>query len=110
MASSWYANSLVGTTELVERVCPKVAQSGHRSSLGECPLLGEKRTCAGSDNHAYRKLCRPVSAAIGTSDRAAPFIKIKSARYCGTTPVRPTLIRAVCSVPSGILSARTMAM
>jgi len=35
---------------------PLLAQSGHRSSLGECPLLGEKRTCAGSDNHAYWKL------------------------------------------------------
>src|SRR5271166_4441089 len=98
-----------------------MAQSKHPDRVGECPLSGGKADIEckcygyasarfGSDNHAYRKLCRQVSAAIGTSDRAAPFIKIKSARYCGTTPARPTLMRAVCSVPSGILSARTMAM
>jgi hypothetical protein len=57
-----------------------------------------------SRGRALSGFCSSNSAFI------APFIKIKSARYCGTTPARPTLMRAVCSVPSGILSARTMAM
>jgi hypothetical protein len=53
----------------------------------------------------------PVSGFCSSNSAfIVPFIKIKSARYCGTTPARPTLMRAVCSVPSGILSARTMAM
>jgi hypothetical protein len=41
-----------------------VAQSRHPDRVGECPLSGVKRTRAGSDNHAYRKLQASLSREI----------------------------------------------
>jgi hypothetical protein len=50
-------------------------------------------------------------AGISGAERSERLTRPNDAKrdYCGTTPSRPTLMRAVCSVPSANLSARVIA-